>query len=159
MRSLKLAWSLVALLSLVVAFFAYKFTAGEAQPSQDGRMEIQLTQDERNTFLLEMRTWMQSTQAIMAALSQEDYAAVAQLAKAAGMEVEEATPAVMFKKIPLPMKKLGFDTRAQFDAIAADAGQKTMQRTLGQLGQAMNNCIACHATYRFSDGVEGQTNL
>lgn len=153
MRSLRLAWSLVAVLTLTVSFMAYKFTVGEVQTALDGRMEIQLTPEERNTFLLEMRTWMQSTQAIMAALSQEDYAAVAHLAKAAGMEVEEATPAVMFKKIPLPMKKLGFDTRAQFDSIAKDADQKSMQHTLGQLGQAMNNCIACHATYRFSDGA------
>ena len=36
--------------------------------------------------------------------------------------------------------------------VAADAEKlKDRQHTMTQLSIAMNNCIACHAIYRFSD--------
>ena len=131
MTSCKLGWLLVVLLSAVVAVFAYKFTVGEVKPSTDGRMEVQLSTDERNALLLEMRTWLQSAQGVLAAAE---------------------TPASLFRKIPLEMKRLGFDTRQKFDEIAADAEKlKDRQHTMTQLSIAMNNCIACHAIYRFSD--------
>jgi cytochrome c556 len=50
------------------------------------------------------------------------------------------------------MKRLGFDTRQKFDDIAADAEKmKDSQRTIALLSAAMNNCVACHATYRFAE--------
>jgi len=75
-KSCKVCWSLVAVLSLAVAIFAYKFTVGEVKPSTDGRLAVQLTKDERNALLLEMRTWLQNTQAILAAAAAGDLAAV-----------------------------------------------------------------------------------
>ncbi|MBO0611456.1 hypothetical protein [Thiothrix fructosivorans] len=155
MKSCKLSWSLVAILCLVVAVFAYKFTAGEVQPSTDGRQEVKLTKDERNALLLEMRKWLQSSQAILAATSKQDFVLVANAAKASGMAAEADTPGSLFRKIPLEMKKLGFDTRQKFDEIAADAETlKDAQHTMTQLSTAMNNCIACHAIYRFAENVE-----
>jgi len=52
MTSCKLGWLLVAVLSAVLAVFAYKFTVGEVQPSTDGRMAVQLSTDERNALLI-----------------------------------------------------------------------------------------------------------
>jgi len=69
MKNCKVSWSLVFVLSIVVAIFSYKFTVGEVEPSEDGRLAVQLTKDERNALLLEMRTWLQSTQSILAAVS------------------------------------------------------------------------------------------
>lgn len=152
MKSCKLSWSLVAVLALAVAVFAYKFTVGEVQPSEDGRLAIQLSKDERNALLLEMRTWLQHTQAIVEAVSRNDFAAAAGTARASGMAAEAATPGSLFRKIPAEMKKLGFDTRQKFDAIAADAEKlKDPRHTMAQLGAAMNNCVACHAIYRFAE--------
>jgi mono/diheme cytochrome c family protein len=152
MKSCKLSWSLVAVLSIVVAAFAYKFTVGEVKPSSDGRLAVQLTKDERNALLLEMRTWLQSSQGILAAASAKDFAAVASTAKASGMAAEAGTPGSLFRKIPAEMKRLGFDTRQKFDDIAADAEKmKDSQRTIALLSAAMNNCVACHATYRFAE--------
>jgi hypothetical protein len=150
MKSCKLSWLLVALLSIVVAAFSYKFTVGEVKPSDDGRLAVQLSKDERNNLLLEMRTWLQNSQAILAAASSQDFAAVATFAKSSGMAAEAATPGSLFRKLPVEMKALGFDTRKKFDAIAADAEKlKNSQHTIEQLSIAMNNCVACHATYRF----------
>ena len=115
-------------------------------------MEVQLSTDERNALLLEMRTWLQSAQGVLAAAAAGDFAAVASTARASGMAAEAETPASLFRKIPLEMKRLGFDTRQKFDEIAADAEKlKDRQHTVTQLSIAMNNCVACHAIYRFSD--------
>ncbi len=150
MKNCKLSWSLVAVLSIIVALFAYKFTVGEVQPSDDGRQAVMLSKDERNALLLEMRTWLQSSQGILEAATQKDFAAVIASAKASGMGAEAQTPGSLFRKLPVEMKKLGFDTRKKFDDIAADAeANKDSDRIVSQLSVAMNNCIACHAMYRF----------
>lgn len=132
--------------------FIYKFTAGEVKPSNDGRIAVQLSKDERNALLLEMRNWLQNSQAIMAAVAENDFETIARTAKASGMAAEAETPGSLFRKIPLEMKTLGFDTRKRFDEIAADAEKiKDNQLTIKQLSAAMNNCVACHASYRFVD--------
>ena len=155
MKSCKLSWSLVVVLSIIVALLGYKFIVGEVQPSDDGRQAVMLTKDERNALLLEMRNWLQNSQAILAASSDKDFAAVVMAAKASGMAAEANTPGSLFRKIPVEMKKLGFGTRSKFDEIAADAEQyKDSARTISKLSVAMNNCIACHATYRFIEKTQ-----
>ncbi len=150
MNSCRLCWALVGVLLIIVALFTYKFTVGEVQPSDDGRVAVLLSKDERNALLLEMRTWLQNSQVILAAAANGDFAAVSKTATASGMAAEAATPGSLFRKIPVQMKALGFDTRRKFDAIAADAGKlKDSNHTIIQLSVAMNNCIACHAAYRF----------
>ena len=150
MKACKLCWMLAALLAIAVAVFAYKFTVGEVKPSSDGRLAVQLTKDERNALLLEMRTWLQNTQAILAAANAGDMASVVRTAKASGMAAEAETPAALFRKIPVEMKRLGFATRGLFDGIAAEAEKSgDPKRVLAQLAAAMNNCIACHAAFSF----------
>lgn len=155
MKSCKLSWLLVVMLSIIVAVFTYKFTVGEVKPSDDGRLAVQLSKDERNALLLEMRTWLQNSQAMLAAVSSQDFATVAKIAKSSGMAAEAATPGSLFRKIPVEMKKLGFDTRQKFDEIAIDAEKlKDGQHTIRLISTAMNNCVACHATYRFVETAE-----
>lgn len=155
MKNCKLSWTLVAVLLIIIAMFGYKFTVGEVQPSDDGRQTVLLSKDERNALLLEMRVWLQNTQGILAAASAKDFDAVIKSARASGMGAEADTPGSLFRKIPLEMKALGFDTRQKFDDIAADAEKfKDSNSIVAKLSVAMNNCIACHATYRFVEAVQ-----
>ena len=150
MKTCKVSWSLVVILSAVVAAFSYKFTVGEVKPSEDGRLTVQLSKDERNALLLEMRTWLQSTQSILAAVSAKNFEEVSRVAKISGMGAEANTPGSLFRKLPFEMKVLGFDTRKKFDEIAVDAIKlKNSEHTVKQLSNAMSNCIACHGVYRF----------
>lgn len=150
MKNCKLSWVLVAVLSVIVALMGYKFTVGEVRPSDDGRQAVMLSKDERNALLLEMRNWLQSSQSILAAASAGDFKEVAKSASASGMAAEADTPGSLFRKIPVEMKALGFGTRKKFDEISADAEQnKNAGQTVAKLSEAMNNCIACHASYRF----------
>lgn len=155
MKNCKLSWGIVGVLLIIVALFSYKFTVGEVQPSEDGRQAVLLSKDERNALLLEMRTWLQSSQGILAAAATKDFETVIKSAKASGMGAEAETPGSLFRKLPVEMKALGFDTRKKFDAIAADAEKlKDSMHTVAQLSEAMNNCVACHATYRFIEASQ-----
>ncbi|MEW5903060.1 MAG: hypothetical protein AB1722_01770 [Pseudomonadota bacterium] len=155
MKNCKLSWMLVALLSVIVTVLGYKFTVGNVQPSDDGRMAVMLSKDERNALLLEMRVWLQSAQGILAAASLKDFDAVVKSAKASGMSAEAGTPGSLFRKLPVEMKALGFDTREKFDDIAATAaGSKDGTQVVEKLSVAMNNCIACHETYRFVEEAQ-----
>jgi cytochrome c556 len=155
MKNCKLCWSLVAVLLIIVGLFAYKFTVGNVQPSDDGRQAVMLSKDEHNALLLEMRMWLQNSQGILAAASKKDFDEVIRSAKASGMGAEAETPGSLFRKLPVEMKALGFDTRRKFDAIAADADKfKDSNLIVSKLSEAMNNCIACHATYRFVETSE-----
>ena len=152
MRSCKVSWILVFILSVVVAIFSYKFTVGEVKPSEDGRLAVQLTKDERNALLLEMRTWLQSSQSILAAVSVKNFEEVSRVAKISGMSAEAETPASLFRKLPAAMKALGFDTRKKFDEISDDAIKlRDPEHTIKQLSNTMNSCIACHSVYRFTE--------
>jgi cytochrome c556 len=155
MKNCKLSWALVAVLLVIVALFGYKFTVGNVQPSEDGRQAVLLSKDERNALLLEMRVWLQSSQGIMAAATEKDFDAAIKSAKASGMGAEAETPGSLFRKLPVEMKALGFDTRKKFDDIAADAEKfKDSNHILSKLSAAMNNCIACHAMYRFVEAAQ-----
>jgi multidrug efflux pump subunit AcrB len=121
MKNCKLSWILVGVLLVIVAMFAYKFTVGEVAPSEDGRMAVILNKNEHNALMKEMRNWLQSSQSILAAATANDFDTVSKVATAAGMIAEADVPGPLFRKIPLEMKALGFDTRKKFDQIAADA--------------------------------------
>lgn len=150
MKSCKLSWTLVAVLTVIVVALGYKFTVGNVKPSDDGRQAVVLSKDERNALLLEMRVWLQSSQGILAAASEKDFDAVIKSAKASGMQAEADTPGSLFRKLPVEMKALGFDTRGKFDDIAAEAAKsKDSNQVITKLSVAMNNCIACHEMYRF----------
>ena len=155
MKNCRLSWALVVVLLIIVALFGYRFTVGNVQPSDDGRLAVMLTKDERNALLLEMRAWLQNSQSILSAASKNDFETVIKTAKASGMGAEAGVPGALFRKLPVEMKALGFDTRKKFDDIAADAENvKDGNRIVSKLSAAMNNCVACHATYRFVETVQ-----
>ncbi|MDH5572648.1 MAG: hypothetical protein OEY89_12860 [Gammaproteobacteria bacterium] len=150
----KTCWTLVLVLSIAVAGMAYKFIiAGDAILSSDGRQAIQLSDSERNLVLTEMRTFLSSAQAITLALTTEDMGQVAKAARIVGAAAQQAVPGSLIGKLPLEFKKLGFDTHQKFDQLALDAEQLgDREYTMKQLAELMNNCVACHATYRFEPG-------
>jgi mono/diheme cytochrome c family protein len=59
-------------------------------------------------------------------------------------------PGTLIGKLPLEFKKMGFDTHSQFTQLALDAEQLgDGAQTLEQLGTLLENCVACHAIYKF----------
>jgi len=146
---------IIGLLLLVIIGGTYKFVIqGDVTQSEDGRMAIHLTSGERDFVLIEMRTFLSSIQQITKGLSEKNMVLIAESAKAVGMAAQRGVPGTLVGKLPIAFKKLGFDTHSKFDQLALDAESfGDEDHTLEQLTTLMQNCVACHASYRF-DVVE-----
>ncbi len=148
---------IIILLLVIIGFMTYKFTKGSVAASTDERINVILNKNERNLVLEEMHQFLISVQSISVAITNKDLKAVEKLGHEAGMIAEANTPGALFQKLPIGMKKLGFDTRGLFDEIsaAAKAGKPPLE-IRKQLDTLMNNCIACHATYRLPEPIAKQ---
>lgn len=154
MKNFKILWAIICTLLIVLIAVAYKFVQGSVAVSDDERVAVVLSKDERNLILNEMRNFLISTQKISEAITNDDMELVATLAKSAGMAAEENTPGALLAKIPLSMKTLGFDTRKRFDQIAADAERlKVPVHSRRHLDQLMKNCIGCHSSFKIIEEV------
>ncbi len=157
MKNFKILWVIICVLLLLLIAIMYKFIQGSVAVSDDERVAVVLSKDERNLILGEMRNFLVSTQKISEAITNDDMELVAALAKSAGMEAEKNTPGSLLAKIPLPMKTLGFATRKGFDQISADAVKLRIPiHSRRQLDRLLNNCIACHASFKIVAEETGQ---
>ncbi len=147
----KFSWILVVILGVSTGLMAYKFIlSGSAEKTDDGRIAIQLTPAERDLVLSEMRTFLDSVQQITQGVANNDFDAAAKAAHTVGRAAQQGVPGTLIGKLPLEFKKMGFDTHSQFSQLALDAEQLgDSGQTLEQLGTLLQNCVACHATYKF----------
>ena len=141
----------IVLLLLVIAGGTYKFIfQGSASEGTDGRMAIHLTGGERDLVLTEMRAFLESIQQVTTGITANDMKLVAEAARKSGKAAQAAVPGTLVGKLPIAFKKLGFDTHAKFDQLALDAEEfGDSEHALSQLSTLMENCVACHAAYRF----------
>jgi len=152
MKNVKVLWSIIILLLIIVGALGFIMTKGSVGKVVDGRTSVVLTTDERNLVLSEMRDFLSSVQGVSQAITEKDLDKVADLAHKAGMAAELNTPGELLRKIPAGMKKLGFGTRGLFDDISAAAkAGKSPEELRKQLDSLMNNCIACHLSYRLPE--------
>ncbi|MCR4377063.1 MAG: hypothetical protein NUV50_03095 [Rhodospirillales bacterium] len=144
--------AIVALLLWVAsaAFVGFKFITGSTVIAEDGREAIQLTTDERNLVLGEMRALLAAVQEIIAAVNAGDMNAVKESAHRVGMAEAGAAPAGLVLKLPMAFKTLGFSTHEGFDevALAAEIGAEAV---LAGLETNLAKCVACHAAYRLNE--------
>lgn len=146
----KKCWISVAVLLAVIAGMTYKFIfSGSVETSSDGRSAVLLEADERDFILSEMRMFLESVQAINVGVSKNDLKMVIEASRKVGSAAQQTVPATLSAKLPLAFKTLGFDTHSKFDQLALnvqDFGDR--EHALKMLGELMNNCVACHSTYR-----------
>ncbi len=147
----KFCWILVVVFGFVTGFMAYKFIlSGDVIKSEDGRFAVRLTSDERDLVLNEMRTFLDSVQKITQGVASNDFDAVGEAARKVGRAAQQGMPGTLVGKLPLEFKKLGFDTHTRFTQLALDAEQMSdAEHTISQLSELLQNCVACHATYKF----------
>ncbi len=151
----KLCWTISIVLAVITAYMGYKFVlSGEVAPSTDGRQAILLEEPERDLVLSEMRMFLSSVQKITEGVSKNDMEIVVKAAREVGLAAQQAVPGSLMGKLPLSFKKLGFDTHSKFDALALDAKDLgDPQHVLEQLSTLMNNCVACHSTYKINGAL------
>lgn len=145
------AFGFAILWFVTIGVFAYFFVFGVARMGPDGRQVINVTAGEKQFLLKEMRQLLEATQQIHVALGNGNREEAAVAAESVGMGMVEELAAVestILLKLPVPMKELGLGTHREFDALArtlrSDASDREVIRELGEL---MNRCTACHASY------------
>lgn len=150
MKSRTLSLIAIGLWVVSVAVVGVLFVRGQTTMSTDGRKAIQLTAEEHDTVLAEMRGMLQTVQGVVNGLANDDMAAVAKSARASGMShAADASPALL-AKLPLDFKQLALSVHKGWDGLAqlAEAGASSdeiLRRFDGQL----TGCVGCHAGYRF----------
>ncbi len=138
--------------ALIAGFASVSLWAsgGKAVAADDARTPIYLSAPERAAVLGEMRSFLESLQAMTTGLAEGDMKAITASASMSGMKAAKAVPAPLMKKLPMEFRKLGMVTHNAFDEIASEAqelGDKKLLLT--KIGDLMSNCTTCHASYRF----------
>ena len=156
MTSVKVSWTVTAILAIMLAFVGFKFVTGSVEQTDDGRTAILLTAPEKDLILGEMRTFLEGVQTIVEAIAEDDMETVATTATSIGMAATGGEPAQIIAKLPLDFKALGMGTHKAFDDLAIEAtdmGDSTI--VLSKLGDLMLRCTSCHAGYRFDVVADG----
>jgi len=146
----RLCWLLTLVFAAATLALVYLFVIrGATLPASDGRIAIQLAPGERDLVLGEMRDFLVALQTIAQAVVDKDPMAVVTAARRVGGNAQQGVPAGLVGKLPLEFKQLGFDTHSRFDQLALNTEQfGDTAQVLPELATLMQNCIACHASYR-----------
>ncbi len=134
---------------MLVAALAAVAVGGCAAPqaSPDKRTPVQLTAEQRNAVLTEMRTMLASVSGVLAAAARSDTAGIRSAAAASGMAASADT--VLERLLPREWMAIAVQTHQGFDGLAAAAGAGRDQAVL-RLGGITATCVSCHAMYRLA---------
>jgi cytochrome c556 len=120
--------------------------------AEDGRQVVQLTEAERAMVAADMRQMLANIEAMTAGLAAGDVQAVVSAASKNGDAMMRQLPSQIRAKLPTPFAQMGAASHKAFDQIAAETKSvKNPAPVLKQMSAAMQNCVACHATYRFGN--------
>jgi len=137
---------------LVPALLSSALSAGELL---DNRTPVALTPTEKAYVLGQMRLFVESIDTIVAGLADGNSSEAEETAAARGSirnQSDPAFPKTLGAKLPPEWKQFGGNTRKGFDTLAKEiSGSGDIKVPLKHLGELMQNCAACHASYRISD--------
>lgn len=123
----------------------------------DKRAVLVLTDPERHLVLDEMRNFLAVLQTISEALPREDMKEVAAAARKMGSGAANEIPPETVAKLPEPFKQLAGAVHTSFDSIALDAeALGDPKHTMGQIGEMLGKCNACHGIYQIGAGAPGR---
>ncbi|KAF0103343.1 MAG: hypothetical protein FD187_1225 [bacterium] len=117
----------------------------------DSRKPLVFNSEEAAHVRQEMRLFLVSVKKIVTAAADNDMKMVAEAASEAGLAAAHQVPAGLRAKLPLEFKQLGHATHVGFDDLARDAASLgDANLAMKQLGQVMQNCVSCHASFRIA---------
>jgi len=118
---------------------------------KDTRQIVPLTDPEKAIVMAQMRQMLASVQGIAEGLARGDLQTVVEAASRSGMAMMQGVPSQIRMKFPSAFAQMGMASHQTFDRIAQETKSiKDPTPVLKQLSDAMQNCIACHATYQFA---------
>lgn len=133
------------LLTLALACAA---THADGSRPADARTNLNLTPQERAVFLADMRNMLASIQGVMQGIGESDRERIAAAARQSGNRMARATPASIRAKTPQAFRDIGGPTHMMFEELAVRAETDDMDSLARDTANLMNQCMACHATFR-----------
>lgn len=148
----KLGVIALALWVATIGTFAVYFVKGSTAPSTDHRRAINLTPQERDLVLGEMRTMLEAVDGTLGALADGDLKRAATAARTGGMVMAVDASPLLVAKLPLDFKELGMGTHKAFDQLGKDIENgMPVTAVLKNLNGITNRCVSCHQGNRFAN--------
>lgn len=127
----------------------------EAAPPTDPRIAVRLNRAEAAALREEMRGHLTTVQAIVGALSEQDWPTVERLAaeRGPGRGAGHIGAGAGFRaKLPPSWFDIARPMHSDYADLASEAGQsKNTQEALRRLERATSKCTSCHAAYRIEE--------
>ena len=117
--------------------------------AEDMRTPLKLSPDGIAAVREEMRDFTVGIQQIVDALARHDMKAVSAAAIELGKPGNSKVPMATRMKFPIEFKVMGRATHMGFYNLATDAtALGDTEHSLKQLSETLQQCVACHASYR-----------
>lgn len=134
---------------ITVAIIGGMYIQMKSLPSSDGRVVVQLSPQERNYLLAEMRNMLISVQQLVTALADNDRSKAVLTAQSASSHGSTQGPMTLMVKLPNEFKQAGAAMHAGFRELAASIERgDASERVYSQLANQLTYCVGCHETYR-----------
>ena len=150
-RKYLLILSLLSLLLNAGLLYVFFYRGDKAVVSPDGRTEIKMPEENRAFVMKEMRGFLESVQQINEGIAKNDPKIIAKVGNQSGTCKVNQVPQGMIRSLPFEFKQMGFQTHELFDEMAKMAKENyNRQQTQEKLNQLLNNCVACHKTFKIT---------
>lgn len=145
-------WLLAFIFFCLSVFLFYNFAyKGDGLVEPDGRISIEVSKEEKNFILQEMRNFLKATKDVSEGIVEKDIEKVI-AAGTTGSGIIERVPTSLMRKLPLAFKKTGFSTQNKFRDIARLARDKgDYDEILKEYNVMLKHCVECHAKYKIAD--------
>lgn len=155
MKKILIPITIISVLINIGLVYLFFIRGENAQQTEDHRTAITISVENKEFVLSEMRSFLESVKHINEGIIEDDPKKIILAGEKSGGSAVHHAPKGLLRKLPIGFKSLGFSTHDMFDKIAEDAKKRFDKRqTQQQLNALLNNCVSCHAAYKFEVPIE-----
>lgn len=150
-RARSLAYGIFVLALGVLAGVGAREASSREQQQADKRTAIELTAEQRDAVLRDMRALLTAMQSALDGAARMDVPTIRAAAEAAGSAAMVGRDSLTQAQLPDAFRRQAADVRANFDALGdAVRGFTARDTTLAYLSRISRQCVACHTQYRLT---------
>ncbi|MFY9735002.1 MAG: hypothetical protein WAL02_07690 [Rhodoplanes sp.] len=129
----------------------HKMPPEMAMPATDDRQAVAVSEPVRIFVLAEMRGMLAAVQGVTEAIARRDWQAAIDAAGKTGLKAFQGLPKPIMMELPEDFRIMGRETHMAFDEVAKAASEtQDPSAVSAKLADALQFCVACHQTYRFT---------
>jgi mono/diheme cytochrome c family protein len=118
-----------------------------AERTEDGRLAVYLTAEERAHVREEMIAFLQGVQTASYALADSNRDVLRETAQDLSKGAGEPIGRTILQKVPAPFREMSQTVRREFGALADMADEAPVAELQLQFSTILSGCAACHGSY------------